>query len=221
MPTEPDTTADDLLDTLKETWLTESDLEPLRALPPHLLAFVTGEVTAHAERVRESERHIYETLARITRFIPNLVLTRIAGTLSPYASARVAEYLEPKHAAALSKHYEPHYLSEVTLHLDAHAAARIAAHSDIDVLTRINDTLLSRRLYRRMAELSDVLDDRMLVKLAERMRDPEGIASVALHMRVLDKVRTVADHLDRKVLDKVRASLLRREAHALLAELDG
>jgi hypothetical protein len=213
-------TADEVLDTLKETWLTENDLSPLRALSDEQLRFVEREVVAHAERQRESERQIYETLAKITRFIPNLVLSRIAGAMSPYASARVAEYLEPKHAAALSKHYEPHYLSEVTLHLDAHAAARIAVHTDIDALTRINDTLLSRGMYRRMAELSDALDDRMLVKLAERMRDPEGIASVALHMRVLDKVRTVARSLDRRILQGVRESLLRRDAHTLIALIE-
>jgi hypothetical protein len=212
--------AGEILEALKEIWVTDTDISALRDMDMQLLRLVQSEVTAHHKRVDASERNIYETIAKVTRFLPNFVLSRMGPQLSPYSTARVATLLDAKHAASLSKNFEPEYLAEVALHLEAKRAGEIAAHTDLDTLHVINEALLKKGLYRRLGELSDHLDDRVLSKLAKRMRNPEGIAAIALHMQVVAKVAAVSGSLDREIEAAVRVLLERHGAGALVAAID-
>jgi hypothetical protein len=205
------------VETLKELWLTDTDLSFLNQVEPTTLARITAEVSAHNQRVAEGQRALYESMAKTTRFIPNFLLSKLSSGLSPYVLARITEHLEPKTAATLSKSYEPALLAEISLHLDAHLAAQIATHTDLDTLTTITETLARKGLSRRLGEISDALDEKMLGKLVQRINNPERIASVAAHMTSTSKLTSVAKRLDAKMLQAV-VSLLNAQGHLAAAQ---
>jgi predicted regulator of amino acid metabolism with ACT domain len=205
--------ADAQIETLKELWLTDSDLSFLRELEPSLLARVTAEVKAHSERSEASQRPLYETMAKATRFIPNFVLQKLSGNLPPYVQARVTEHLEPKAAAALAKHMPASMLAEIALHLDSGLVAAVAAHQDLDTLTEITNLISKKGLARKLGEISDALDERMLEKLIKRIGDPEQLASVAAHMTATTKLANIAGRLDKPLLQAV-VSLLETRGFA-------
>jgi hypothetical protein len=203
---------DEQIQTLKELWLTDSDLSYLRDADPVLLGRITEEVKAHSARSQRDQRTVYEAMARATRFIPNFVLGKVSANMSPYVLARVTEYLEPKAAAALSKSYEPAVLAEISMHLSAQLAASIAAHTDVDTLATITRLLEKKGLVRRLGEISDALDERLLEKLVGKIGTPESIAAVAAHMTAVDKLLGVAKRLDGKLLRAVIA-VLQQQGH--------
>ncbi|MDB4989559.1 MAG: hypothetical protein JWN04_4737 [Myxococcaceae bacterium] len=204
------------IETLKELWLTDTDLSFLHQVEPATLARITSEVKAHSERVQAGQKALYEGMARTTRFIPNFLLAKISGGLSPYVMARITEHLEPKTAASLSKSYEPALLAEISLHLDAQLAAKIASYTDLDTLTLITETLSKKGLSRRLGEISDALDEKMLGKLMDRIADPVRLASVAAHMTATDKLASVAKRLDNKMRQAV-ITILQSQGHTAAA----
>lgn len=208
----PTTQVRDQLETLRELWLTDTDLTFLTDLPPEALSRLVQEVQAHHRRTNESQRALYETIARTTRFLPNFVVAKLGASLGPYVQARICEYLEPKAAAALSKAFEPAAVAEISLHLDAGLNAQIAAHTDLDTLVTITNVLHDRGLVRRLGEISDALDERVLEKLVQRIGEPARIASVAATMTDYDKLAAVMRRLDARLVRSVVA-LLERDGH--------
>jgi hypothetical protein len=206
------------IETLKELWLTDSDLSFLHQLEPSVLARITGEVKAHSERVAEGQKALYEGMAKTTRFIPNFLLQKLSGNLSPYVMARITEFLEPKAAASLSKSYEPTLLAEISLHLEATHAAKIASYTDIDTLVIITETLAKKGLSRRLGEISDALDEKQLVKLVDRINDPARLASVAAHMTSESKLASVAERIDSKMRLAV-IKILQSQGHNAAADI--
>lgn len=204
---------EELIAALRELWVTDSDLSYLGELPPGVLARIHGEVTAHAKRVHEGQRRLYEVMARTTRFIPNMLVARMSGSLSPYVLAQVAEHMEPKSAAALTKAFDQELLGQILLHIDTRAAAAIAVHTDLDTLVQMTEILQRNGFVKRLGEVSDALEEHVLEKVVQRMRDPHRIAAVAAHMRAHHKLRTVAQKLDAKVRAAVVA-ILESQGHA-------
>lgn len=204
------------IESLKELWLTDTDLSFLRQLEPSLLGRIVAEVEAHAQRSHEGQRHVYESMARSTRFIPNFLLAKMSANLGPYVLARVTEHLEPKASATLSKAYEPALLAEISLHLPAQLVARIAAHTDVETLAIITNVIAKKGLDRRLGEVSDALDERLLEKLVTKIGDPERIAAVAVHMTALDKLGKVATRLD-GTLRRAIVAILHQQGHATIA----
>ncbi len=196
-------TSEELIEALRELWLTDNDLTFLGALDPSALARIHAEVHAHARRVHDGQRKLYAVLAGATRFLPNFVITKLSGALSPYVLAQISEHLEPKAAAGLAKAFEPHLLAEIVLHIDTQTAARIATHIDIDMLVQITDSLANKGLMKRLGEVSDALEENMLEKLVLRIKDPRRIAAIAAHMQELGKLGNVARKLDRKLLQSI------------------
>jgi len=215
--TEQQSGSGDLIETLKELWLTESDLTFLHDLEPAMLARITSEVQAADQRLKAGQHALFESIAKVTRYIPNFLLSKFSGSLSPYVMAKITEHLEPKEAASLSKLYEPTLLAEISLHLDAKFAAAIASYTDVDTLTIITETLAKKGLSRRLGEISDALDEKLLGKLVERIGDPEKLASVAAHMTSRTKLSNVAKRLDNKARQAV-ISILQRQGHAAAAQ---
>ncbi len=209
---------DSQIETLKEVWLTETDLSFLRDVDPSLLTRIVGEVKASQERTEAGSRALYESMAKTTRFVPGFLLGKLSQGLSPYVLARITEHLEPKNAAALSKSYEPALLAEISLHLKAELAAAIAAYTDIETLTVITETLGKKGLSRRLGEISDLLEDKMLEKLTNRIKDPERLASVAAYMTRTDKLTRLSRSLDTKLRNAV-VSVLQRQGHDGTAQL--
>lgn len=212
---------DEHIQTLKELWLTDSDLAFLRELEPTVLARLTSEVTESARRSETAQRPLYETMAKATRFIPNFVLRSLSGGLTPYVQARVTEHLEPKAAAALAKHLKSSELAEIALHLEAQVVAKVAAYQELDTLVEITNLIASKGLARKLGEISDALDERMLEKLIDRIRDPDQLASVAAHMTALEKLRNIARRLDAKLLSAVVSALHARGHTQAAAALAG
>lgn len=206
------------LQTLKELWLTESDLSFLHELEPDHLARITREVRAHAARVHEDQRKLFETMAKATRFIPNFVLAKLSHGMSGYVLAKITEYLDVKSAATLAKLYEPALLAEIATHLRADMAAGVAAQLDLETLTTIIDVLSRKGLVRRLGELSDALDERLLERLVRRIGDAERIAAVASHMTALEKLVSVARRLDTALLHAI-VQTLHRQGHESRAQL--
>ena len=210
-------TPPELIEALRELWLTDSDLSFLSELDTAVLSRIHAEVRAHAQRVHDSQRKLYAVLAGATRFIPNFVITRLSSTLSPYVLAQVSEHMEPKAAAGLAKTFDAHVLGEIVLHIDTQAAARIAVHTDIDMLVQITDSLASKGLLKRLGEVSDALEERMLEKLVLRIKDPERIAAVASHMQELSKLTSIGRRLDKKLALAV-IEVLQRAGNSKIAQ---
>jgi hypothetical protein len=206
------------IESLKEIWLTETDLSFLRAVDPSILARIVTEAKASEGRTQAGLRALYESMAKTTRYVPNFLLGKLSMNLSPYVLARITEFLEPKNAASLSKSYEPALLAEISLHLSAELAAAIAAHTDIETLVLITEMLGKKGLSRRLGEISDLLEDKMLEKLTDRIKDPERLASVAAYMTRTDKVSKLGRRLDAKLRNAV-VSVLQRQGHAGAAQL--
>lgn len=207
---------DDLIDALRDVWLTDTDLEFLREVDPVALARIVAEVQAHARRVHEGQRKLYEVLAASTRLVPNFMVVKLAGNLSPYVLAQVSEHLEPKAAAGLTKSFDAHLLGEIVLHIDVGTAARIATHMDLETLVQITESLATKGLHKRLGEVSDALDERMLEKLVLRIKDPARIAAVTSHMHRLDHLARVGRRLDAKLVASVVA-VLERGGHGAAA----
>jgi hypothetical protein len=199
----------ELIESLRELWLTDSDLGFLAELDPTVLACIHVEVSAHAQRVHDSQRKLYAVLAGATRFIPNFVIARMSSALSPYVLAQVSEHMEPKAAAGLAKTFDAHVLSEIVLHIDTQTAARIAVHTDLDMLVQITESLANKGLLKRLGEISDALEERVLEKLVVRIHDPERIAAVASHMQELTKLTSIGRRLDRKLVLAIIQALQR------------
>jgi hypothetical protein len=206
------------IESLKEVWLTETDLSFLRDVDPSVLARIVGEVKASDERTQAGLRALYESMAKTTRFVPNFLLGKLSMGLSPYVLARITEHLDPKNAASMSKNYEASLLAEISLHLSAELAAAIAAHTDLDTLTTITEALSKKGLSRRLGEISDLLEDKLLEKLTDRIRDPERLAAVAAYMTRSDKLTRLGRRLDAKLRNAV-VSVLQQQGHAGAAQL--
>jgi hypothetical protein len=209
--------SEDLIETLRELWLTETDLGFLRQIEPALLARITAEVQAQRDRVETGQRAVYMSMAKTSRFIPNFLLSKLSAGLTPYVLARITEHLEPKTAAALAKLYEPAVVAEIALQLDTQLAAQIATHTDLDTLAAITETLVKKGLSRRLGEISDALDVKMLGKLVDRIDDPERIAAVAAFMTSTSKLSKVAARLDAKMRDAI-VEVLRSQGHLAAAK---
>jgi ribosomal protein S8 len=208
---EPET-HDEHIAALREHWLTDGDLAYLRGVDVSLLARIRRDVEAHARRVHDGQRRLYEVMAKATRFIPNFMIVRMSGSLSPYVLAQITEHLEPKTAAGLTKSFDAQLLGDIVVHLETRVAASIASHTDVDTLVQITDILRQKGFVKRLGEVSDALDHRMLEKLVQRIRDPESIAAVAAHMRAHDKLSAVAGRLDAKLRAAVVA-VLEKQGH--------
>lgn len=207
---------DEQVEILRELWLTQSDLSFLREGNADLLAGIAKEVRAHRDRVEESLRPVYESMARATKFIPGFMLNKLGRNMSPYVRARIAECMEPKAAASTTKHIPTDELAEISLHLDAWRVAEIAVYQDIQTLTVITDYIAERGLVRRLGEVSDALDEKLLAKLVDRMPDAERLASIAVHMTAKDKLRRIARRIDKKLRGAVH-ELLTSRGHAEIA----
>lgn len=194
---------DELIEAFRELWLTDNDLTFLQSVDEAVLVSILTEVRGHAQRVHEGQRKLYVVLASATRFIPNFVITKLSSALSPYVLAQVSEHMEPKAAAGLAKTFDPHILGEIVLHIDTRTAANIAVHTDIDMLVQITDSLVSKGLVKRLGEVSDALEERMLEKLVLRIKNPERIAAVASNMQELDKLTNIVRRLDRKLAQAI------------------
>lgn len=209
-----------LIEGLKELWVTDNDLSYLEAVDLETLERIHGEVEAHVQRVHDGHRRVYETMARATRFIPNFVLAKLSGGLTPYIMARICENLDPKAAVALSKIYDVHTLAEISIHLDAQLVASIAKLQDLDTLLAVTENLVKKGLFRRLAEVSDALDESILQKMVERIKDPERIAAVASHMQSMTKLSALSQRLPKKLNEAV-LGVLRSQGHVLAAEALG
>lgn len=198
-----DDAIDDHVETLRELWLTRSDLTFLESGDPALLAGVVAEVQAHRARVEESLRPVYETMAKATRFVPAFMAHKLGGNMSPYVRARVTEHLDPKAAAGLAKHIPPDDLAEISLHLDPQLVARVAAHQDVATLSVITTLIAERGLVKRLGEVADALDERLLTKLIDSMPKAERLAAIATHMQDMDKLARVATKIDKRLRRQV------------------
>lgn len=205
---------------LKELWVTENSLSYLETLDDSTLAQLHAEVEAHVARVHEGHRRVYEVMAKATRFIPNFMLAKLSNGLTPYIMARICEHLDPKSATALSKNYDAATLAEIALHLDTQLVAAIAKLQDLDTLLSVTEALIKKGLYRRLAEVSDALDDNILQKMVERIRDPERIAAVASHMQSMSKLTSLSQRIPKKLNEAV-LQVLHRQGHVLAAQALG
>lgn len=210
-------TPEHAIERLRELWLTDSDLSFLRDVDANTLLRIAGEVARDHARISESQRPLYEAMARATRVIPGFLLAKFSGTLSPYVQARICQCLDAKSAAALARVYEPALLAEISLHLEPGFAAQIAALTQIEPLAAIANVLIARGLWRRLSEIADALAPELLAKLVERIRDPEHVAGVALHMTATEKFGQVLRRLDTRLQRPVIEALERLGGSAALA----
>jgi len=208
---------DALIESLREMWLTDSNLDFLRELDPSHLARVHAEVKGHLERTRAAEARMYEVMAKTTKFVPNFMVHRLGAHLSPHVLAGVTEHMDPKTAAGLSKGFEPELLGEIALYLSTTTTAEVTRHSDIDHVLRVIERMADKRLHHRLGELGDALDAKTLEKLVQRLVRVEHIAAVAGHMTDREKLGRVARTMKPSLRAEVE-SALRRDGRGEVAD---
>lgn len=213
-------TPEDLVESLREMWLTDADLGFLLEMDPSHLERVHGEVRGHLERTRAAEARMYEVMAKTTKFVPNFMVHRLGAHLSPHVLAGVTEHMDPKTAAGLSKGFDPELLGEIALFLSTTVTAEVTRHAEIDHVLKVVERMADKQLHHRLGELSDALDAKTLEKLVQRLARVEHIAAVAGHMTDHAKLSRVARTMKPALRSEVERRL-RSEGRGDVADVVG
>ena len=203
---------EDRIESLREIWLTETDLDFLLALELEELDKLLVEVEGHHERNRAAEAHMHKVLAKTTKFLPNAIVGKLGNMLSPQVIAGITEHLDAKNAASLAKRFEPSMLGEITLHLPIAKTAEVARLTDLSHLLEVVRHMADKHLHHRLGELSDALDAGVLEKLVKKLDRAEHLAAIAGHMQDRQKLARVGRAMKSSRRAEV-VRILRAEGH--------
>ncbi|HNJ66846.1 MAG TPA: hypothetical protein PKW28_13185, partial [Turneriella sp.] len=86
-------TKESLIEELKETLVTNTDLAFLAALDEATLTKVHKEIHDYIHRTEEQQKPVFKVMAVATQFIPNFIIAKLAHDyLTPYIIAQVVIY---------------------------------------------------------------------------------------------------------------------------------
>ena len=181
---------------IKEILVSENDLSFLHQAPKEVVQKLHAELQAYIQRTEEAQKPVYRVMAAATKFIPNFFIAKLAQDfLTPYIIAQVTLYLDAKDSANIGKSFPPEYLGKVALYVEPRLTSQIADHMGIGHVQKVVDEMIRLRFYRKLAEVSDYMNERMLIDLVSKINSSNDIAQIAEHMQDEHRLRRVAQTL--------------------------
>lgn len=201
-------TREDIISRIKEVLVTNNDLVYLKDIPPETLTNIYNELQSYIDRIDELQRPIYKVMAFSTQFIPNFIIAKMAHDfLTPYIIAQVCLYMDVKAAAKIAKSLHVDYMGQVTLHADTHVTSSIANHMEPDLIVGIVKHMAQMDFYHKLGELSDLLDERLMITVTQKLNDAITISRIVTQMTNEDKIIRLSRHWSTSLRDGILLEL--------------
>jgi|JI8StandDraft_1071087.scaffolds.fasta_scaffold118402_2 hypothetical protein len=201
-------TKEALIEELKETLVTNSDLSFLAALDDSTLEKVHKEVHDYIQRTEDLQKPVFKVMAVATQFIPNFIIAKLAHDyLTPYIIAQVVIYMDPKAAAKIGKSLRIDYMGQVALYASPEITARIGNLMEPPIVAQVVKDLSLKNFNAKLGELADLLDDKMMIEIIKVLRDGKIVGNIAHAMVNQDKIVRIIPQMAADVRSGARAQL--------------
>lgn len=201
-------TKESLIEELKETLVTNSDLSFLASLDESTLEKVHKEIHDYIHRTEELQKPVFKVMAVATQFIPNFIIAKLAHDyLTPYIIAQVVIYMDPKAAAKIGKSLRIDYMGQVALYASPEITARIGNLMEPPIVAQVVKDLSLKNFNAKLGELADLLDDKMMVEIIKVLRDGKIVGNIAHAMVNQDKIVRIIPQMPGDVRSGARAQL--------------
>jgi len=201
-------TKEALIEELKETLVTNSDLSFLASLDDSTLEKVHKEVHDYIQRTEDLQKPVFKVMAVATQFIPNFIIAKLAHDyLTPYIIAQVVIYMDPKAAAKIGKSLRIDYMGQVALYASPEVTARIGNLMEPPIVAQVVKDLSLKNFNAKLGELADLLDDKMMIEIIKVLRDGKIVGNIAHAMVNQDKIVRIIPQMAADVRSGARAQL--------------
>lgn len=201
-------TRESLIEEIKETLVTESDLAFLRDMDENHLEKIHREIHDYIQRTEEQQKPVFKVMAVATQFIPNFIIAKLAHDyLTPYIIAQVVIYMDPKAAAKIGKSLRIDYMGQVALYASPEITARIGNLMEPQLVAQVVKDLSVKNFNAKLGELADLLDDKMMVEIIKVLRDGKIVGNIAHSMMNQEKIVRIIPQMPADVRSGARAQL--------------
>ncbi|HMV36046.1 MAG TPA: hypothetical protein PKD60_09140 [Turneriella sp.] len=201
-------TKESLIEELKETLVTNTDLAFLAALDEATLTKVHKEIHDYIHRTEEQQKPVFKVMAVATQFIPNFIIAKLAHDyLTPYIIAQVVIYMDPKAAAKIGKSLRIDYMGQVALYASPEITARIGNLMEPQIVAQVVKDLSTKNFNAKLGELADLLDDKMMIEIIKVLRDGRIVGNIAHAMMNQEKILRIVPQMPPEVRSGARAQL--------------
>jgi hypothetical protein len=201
-------TKESLIEELKETLVTSTDLSFLASLDEAILEKIHREIHEYIRRTEEQQKPVFKVMAVATQFIPNFIIAKLAHDyLTPYIIAQVVIYMDPKAAAKIGKSLRIDYMGQVALYANPEITARIGNLMEPNLVAQVVKDLANKNFHGKLGELADLLDDKMMIEIIRVLRDGRIVGSIANAMMNQEKILRIVPHMPPDVRSAARAQL--------------
>lgn len=199
---------ENLVEEIKETLVTDSDLSFLRELSEDHLTKIHKEIHDYIQRTEEQQKPVFKVMAVATQFIPNFIIAKLAHDyLTPYIIAQVVIYMDPKAAAKIGKLLRIDYMGQVALYANPEITARIGNLMEPQIVAQVVKDLSLKNFNTKLGELADLLDDKMMVEIIKVLRDGRIVGNIANSMMNQEKILRIVPQMPPDVRSAARAQL--------------
>ena len=181
--------SEEVVESIKELLVSEEELEYLKTLDKEVLHKLHAELVAYQHRTEELQKPVYKVMAVATQFIPNFMIAKLAHDfLTPYIIAQVCIHMNPRDAAKIGRSLRTDYMGEVAVYGDPVVTARIGDVMDPQLITDVVRQMAIRNFYNKLGELADLMQERVMTQVIQRLRDPIVTAKIVEYMSDEEKV---------------------------------
>jgi hypothetical protein len=201
-------TKESLIEELKETLVTSTDLGFLASLDEATLEKIHKEIHEYIHRTEEQQKPVFKVMAVATQFIPNFIIAKLAHDyLTPYIIAQVVIYMDPKAAAKIGKSLRIDYMGQVALYASPEITARIGNLMEPQIVAQVVKDLSTKNFNAKLGELADLLDDKMMIEIIRVLRDGRIVGNIANSMMNQEKILRIVPQMPPDVRSAARAQL--------------
>jgi hypothetical protein len=201
-------TKESLIEELKETLVTSTDLGFLASLDEATLEKIHKEIHEYIHRTEEQQKPVFKVMAVATQFIPNFIIAKLAHDyLTPYIIAQVVIYMDPKAAAKIGKSLRIDYMGQVALYASPEITARIGNLMEPQIVAQVVKDLSTKNFNAKLGELADLLDDKMMIEIIKVLRDGRIVGNIAHSMMNQEKILRIVPQMPPDVRSAARAQL--------------
>jgi len=200
---------DTLVEEIKESLVTESDLTFLRKLDTETLEKVHKELHDYIARTEELQKPVFKVMAVSTQFIPNFIIAKLAHDyLTPYIIAQVVIYMDPKAAAKIGKSLRIDYMGQVAIYANPENTARIGNLMEPQLVTQVVKDLAQKNFFGKLGELADLLDDKVMIEIIKNLREGKMVGNIAHAMMNQEKLIRIIPHISPEIRSGAKAQLM-------------
>lgn len=199
---------DSIIEEIKESLVTTSDLSFLQGLEEQVLEKIQKEIHGYIHRTEELQKPVFKVMAVSTQFIPNFIIAKLAHDyLTPYIIAQVVIYMDPKAAAKIGKSLRIDYMGQVALYASPEITARIGNLMEPPIVAQVVKDLSLKNFNAKLGELADLLEDKMMIEIIKVLRDGKIVGNIAHAMVNQDKIVRIIPQMPADVRSGARAQL--------------